>query len=346
MNRNPSITEAPFGSVEGKAVTAYTITNITGMQVSIIDYGATIIKIITKDKDGVAGNVILGFNSVEGYIKNGVQYFGSIVGRFCNRIANASFILDGKEYKLAANAGLHHLHGGIKGFDKAIWQVEKQPENNSIKLAYLSKDGEEGYPGNLQVEVKYTLTNNNAVIIEYVAKTDMATPVNLTNHCYFNLSAGKLPDVLNHILYINAQQFTPPLFGSDISKLTIIEKDSPLDFSIAKKIGTDINKLADNYDHNMVLEKDNAIAAELYDPSSGRLMEVFTTEPCLQLYSGNFLHNTVIDGAERQMFNKHGAICLETQHFPNSPNEPDYPNTILRPGSIYRQKTEYKFSTR
>lgn len=344
MNTTAGITEAPFGKVEGKAVTAYTITNANGMQVVVINYGATITKIITKDKDGIAGNVILGFNSIEGYIKNGPQYFGSIVGRFCNRIANARFILDGKEYKLAANAGINHLHGGINGFDKAFWQVEKQPDNNSIKLSYLSKDGEEGYPGNLHVEVIYKLTDNNAVVIDYTAKTDKATPVNLTNHCYFNLSAGKSPDILNHDLQINAYQYTPPLFGSDAAMLTAIEKNRPLDFSLSKKTGRDINKLADNYDHNMVLDKAVDKAAELYDPATGRLMEVFTTEPCLQLYTGNYLQNTVIDKADRQSFIKHGAVCLEAQHFPNSPNEPSYPTTILRPGSVYRQTTEYKFS--
>lgn len=344
MNMIAGITEASFGKVDGKAVTAYTINNNNGMQVVVINYGATITKIITKDNEGIAGNVILGFNSVEGYLKTGLQYFGSIVGRFCNRIANASFILDDKEYQLAANAGTNHLHGGIKGFDKALWQVEKQPDNNSIKLSYLSKDGEEGYPGNLHVEVIYNLTNSNALIIDYTAHTDKATPVNLTNHCYFNLSAGKSPDILNHDLQINAYNFTPPLFGSDAALLTAIEKDSPLDFSLSKKIGRDIDKLSDNYDHNMVLDKNADKAAELYDAATGRLMEVFTTEPCLQLYTGNFLQNAVIDDINRQNFIKHGAVCLEAQHFPNSPNEPTFPTTILRPGSIYRQTTEYRFS--
>lgn len=344
MNMIAGIAEAPFGKVEGKAVTAYTITNTNGMQITVINYGATITKIITKDKDDVYGNVILGFSSVKGYLKNGPQYFGSIVGRYCNRIANARFILDDKEYNLAANAGENHLHGGIKGFDKALWQVEKQPSGNSIKLSYLSKDGEEGYPGNLHVEVIYSLNNSNALVIDYTAHTDKATPVNLTNHCYFNLSAGKCSDVLNHDLKINALQYTPPLYGSDDAKLSAIEKGSPLDFSLSKKIGRDINKLADNYDHNMVLDKAADKAAELYDSASGRFMEVFTTEPCMQLYSGNFLQNTVIEDTDNRNFIKHGAVCLEAQHFPNSPNEPAFPSTILRPGSIYRQTTEYKFS--
>lgn len=337
------ITEIPFGSVDGKAVTAYTITNNNGMQVGIINYGASIIKIITKDKDGNDGNVIVGFNSVEGYIKNSVQYFGSTVGRFCNRIAHASFVLDGKEYKLAANANSHHLHGGIKGFDKAIWQVEKQTGSNSIKCTYLSRDGEEGYPGNLQVEVVFTVTDNNALLIEYTATTDKATPVNLTNHSYFNLSAGKTATVLNHSLYINAKKYSAPIFDTQAQGLKEIEKGSPLDFSISKKIGADIDMLSDNYDHNLVLEKTSGNDAELYDPASGRFMEVITTEPCLQLYSGNFLHNTVSDD-DRKKYIKHGAVCLEAQHFPNSPNEPSYPNTILRPGELYRQKTEYRFS--
>lgn len=337
------ITEIPFGSVDGKAVTAYTITNNNGMQVGIINYGATIIKIITKDKDGNDGNVIVGFNSVEGYIKNSVQYFGSTVGRFCNRIANAHFVLDGKEYKLAANAGGHHLHGGIKGFDKAIWQVDKQTGSNSIKCTYLSKDGEEGYPGNLQVEVFFTVANNNALLIEYTATTNKATPLNLTNHSYFNLSAGKTATVLNHNLYINAKKYSVPIFDTQAQGIKEIEKGSPLDFSISKKIGADIDKLSDNYDHNFVLEKNPGTDAELYDPATGRFMEVITTEPCLQLYSGNFMQNTIADDGNKSYI-KHGAVCLEAQHFPNSPNEPSYPNTILRPGEVYRQKTEYRFS--
>ncbi|MEO6253150.1 MAG: aldose epimerase family protein [Ferruginibacter sp.] len=339
------ITESWFGDLEIKTVTAYTITNANGVQVTVINYGATITRIITPDKNGTAGNVIIGFDSLEGYLQNGHQYFGAIIGRYCNRIANAHFSLDGKEYYLAANDKTSSLHGGWKGFDKVYWHIEKQDEN-SLKLTWLSKDGEEGYPGNLHIELTYTLNNNNELIMDYSAHTDKATPVNLTSHCYFNLSAGKDPTILDHELTIFADQYTTG-FNETVTAAPIVSlKNTPLDFRVSKKIRKDIDKLPDGYDHNMVLNNPGGKAAVLYDPDSGRLMEVFTSEPGLQFYSGNFLGMTVTNGTDQSKYMKHAALCLEAQHYPDSPNETSFPNTILRPGEIYRQTTVYKFSVK
>ncbi|MEO7307963.1 MAG: aldose epimerase family protein [Ferruginibacter sp.] len=338
------ITEAWFGDIENKTVTAYTITNINGVQVTIINYGATITRIITPDKNGTAGNVIIGFDSLEGYLQNGHQYFGAIIGRYCNRIANAQFSLDGKEYHLAVNDKTTSLHGGWKGFDKVYWQIEKQDES-SLKLTYLSKDGEEGYPGNLHVELIYTLNIDNELIIDYSGHTDKATPVNLTSHCYFNLSAGKDPTILDHELTIFADHYTTGLNESAAAPIASL-KNTPLDFRVSKKTGKDIGKLPDGYDHNMVLNSPGGKAAVLYDPASGRLMEVFTTEPGLQFYSGNFLGMTITNTTDQSKYIKHAALCLEAQHYPDSPNETLFPNTILRPGEIYRQTTVYKFSVK
>ncbi len=339
------ITETYFGEFENKAISAYTITNANGVEVTVINYGATITKIITPDKNGTAGNVILGFDSLEGYLQNGHQYFGAIIGRYSNRIYNAGFTLDEKEYHLAANDKTASLHGGYKGFDKVWWDIEK-PDESSLKLTYLSKDGEEGYPGNLHVELIYTLNNDNELIIDYCGYTDKSTPINLTSHCYFNLSAGKEPTILDHELKIFADQYTTMFYDSVSGGPYASLKNTPLDFSNTKKIRQDINKLPGGYDHNMVLKKPGNKATELYDPASGRFMEMFTTEPGLQFYSGNFLDRTVTNKTDNDKFIKHAALCLEAQHYPNSPNEPLFPNTILKPGEIYRQTTVYKFSVK
>lgn len=339
-----SITEKHFGIFEGKEVTAYTISNANGMEVVVINYGATITAIITPDKNGLAGNVILGFDSLDGYLQNGHQYIGAIVGRYCNRIANARFSVDGTIYQLANNGNNNSLHGGHKGFDKVWWNIEKQEEDGSLKLTYLSKDGEEGYPGNLAIELIYTLTSDNRLIIDLTAHTDKPCPVNLTSHCYFNLAAGKEPLILDHELRILADRYTVVNEESIPTGQLAFVKNTPLDFSTAKKIGTDINDLPNGYDHNLLLNDPNGKAAELYDPVSGRFMEMFTTEPGLQFYSGNFLHKTITGAVDAAKYVKHAALCLEAQHFPNSPNEPSFPNTILRPGETYRQTTVYKFS--
>lgn len=343
----PTITERPFGNFNGEAVTEYTLINSNGMQVSILNYGGTVTKIITKDKDGKDGDVILGYDSLSGYLQKGNPYFGCLVGRYGNRIAKGKFTLDGKTYTLATNNNGQSLHGGLKGFDKVMWKAEKQPGDSSLKLTYLSKDGEEGYPGNLSVEVIYTLTSNNGLKIDYSATTDKATPINLTNHCYFNLSAGKDSTILDHELMIRADKFTEvDSVLIPTGKLPEV-KGTPMDFTTAKKIGKDIDSVKGGYDHNWVLNKTgNSLesVATLYHPASGRFMEVFTTEPGLQFYSGNFLDGTLTNTKHNQKYVLHAGLCLETQHFPDGPNQPSFPNSILKPGEKYSQTSLYVFS--
>ena len=343
---NQGITEKPFGNFESNPVTEYTITNKNGMQVSVLNYGATITKIFTNDKEGIAGNVLAGFDSFDEYLQNGNQYNGSIVGRYCNRIGNARFELDGKEYLLAKNNKDNSLHGGIKGFDKVCWTLQKQDSTNSLVLSYLSKDGEEGFSGNMNVEVVYTLTDNNELKIDYSAQTDKSSPVNLTSHCYFNLSAGKVRTILDHELCIFADKYTILNSASIPTGELASVKNGRLDFTSAKKIGKDIYSFPGGYDINFVLNEPGGKAVELYDPVSGRFMEMYTTEPGLQFYSGNMFRkiNNEKDSAEVQI--EHAALCLEAQHFPDSPNKPTFPNTILRPGETYRQTTVYKFSVK
>jgi len=342
------IMKTSFGNYESKQVTEYTLTNGNGVQVSIINYGGTVTKIIVPDKDEKMGDVVLGFDSLTGYLQKGDPYFGSLVGRYANRIANAKFTLDGKEYSLAGNDHGNSLHGGNKGFDKVWWQIEKKSDS-SLVLTYNSKDGEEGYPGNLNVQVVYTLSSDDALRIDYTATTDKATPVNLTNHCYFNLSAGKDPTIENHELWLNADKFTPVndqlIPTGEIADV----KNTPMDFTSTKKIGRDIQQVKEGYDHNWVLNKNGSAlekVASLYDPGSGRFMEVFTTEPGLQFYSGNFLDGTLTGTKGQTKYGLHGALCLEAQHFPNSPNQSSFPNTILKPGDQYQQTTIYKFSVK
>jgi aldose 1-epimerase len=343
------ITEKSFGTFNGEAVTEYTLTNANGMQVGIINYGGTVTKILTKDKAGNFGDVVLGFDSIAGFTQKGNPFFGALIGRYGNRIAKGKFTLDGATYTLAAYNNGQALHGGLKGYDKVMWKAEKQPGDSSLKLTYLSKDGEEGYPGNLTIEVIYTLTADNGLKIDYAATTDKATPVNLTNHAYFNLSAGKDSTILDHELMLKADKFTevdsvliptgklPPVNGT------------PMDFTVAKKIGKEIDSVKGGYDHNWVLNKTgNALEsiATLYHAGSGRLMEVFTTEPGIQFYSGNFLDGTLTNTKGGQKYVKHAALCLETQHFPDSPNQPTFPNTILKPGEKYAHTSLYKFSVK
>jgi aldose 1-epimerase len=344
-----SITEKSFGSFNNEAVTEYTLTNAAGMQVSIINYGGTVTKIITKDKDGKDGDVILGYDSLSGYLQKGNPYFGCLVGRYGNRIAKGKFTLDGKTYTLATNNNGQSLHGGIKGYDKVMWKAEKQTGDSSLKLTYLSKDGEEGYPGNLSIEVIYTLTADNALKIDYAATTDKATPVNLTNHCYFNLSAGKDSTILNHELMLAADKFTEvDSVLIPTGKLPDV-KNTPMDFTVAKKIGKEIDAVKGGYDHNWVLnKKGNALESitTLYHAASGRFMEVFTTEPGMQFYSGNFLDGTLTNTKNKQKYVLHAGLCLETQHFPDGPNQPSFPNTILKPGEKYTHTSMYKFSVK
>jgi aldose 1-epimerase len=343
------ITEKAFGNFEGKAVKEYTLTNANGMQVGIINYGGTITKIITADKHGNNADVVTGFEYLDGFLQKGVPYFGALIGRYGNRIANSTFNLDGKTYTLAANNNGNNLHGGNKGYDKVYWTIEKLAGDSSLKLNYLSKDGEEGFPGNLNIVVVYTLSADNMLTIQYKATTDKATPVNLTSHAYFNLSGGKDTTILAHELMINGDNYTPvneQLIPT--GKLDSV-KGGAMDFTASKLIGKDINKVAGGYDHNWVLNKNGKtleMVAKLYHPASGRQMEVFTTEPGLQFYSGNFLDGTLTNTKGDIKYIKHGALCLEAQHFPDSPNQPSFPSTILKSGETYTQTTAYKFSTK
>lgn len=349
QNQNKvGITEKPFGNYEGQAITEYTITNAKGMQLSIINYGGTITKLMAPDKNGKMGDVVLGYDSLSGYLQRGNPYFGALIGRYGNRIGNAKFTLDGQTYTLDKSDGRNSLHGGFKGYDKVVWTAEKQGDN-SLKLTYHSKDGEGGYPGNLDVTVVYTLEADNAVKIDYTATTDKATPVNLTNHAYYNLSAGIDSTILNEELQINADKYTPVDAGLIPTGEIADVKGTPFDFTSSKPIGRDIEQVKGGYDHNWVLNKSGnelSKAATVYDPTSGRVMEVYTTEPGIQFYTGNFLNGTLKNTKGGAKYVKHASICLETQHFPDSPNKPNFPSTILKPGETYKSTTVYKFSSK
>ena len=343
-----TITEKPFGNYYNAPVTEYTLTNSSGMQASILNYGGTITKLMVPDRNGKMGDVVLGFETFGGYMQKKDPYIGALVGRYANRIANAKFTMDGKTYKLAPNNFGNSLHGGNVGFDKVIWNTEKIGDS-SLKLTYQSKDGEEGYPGNLNVQVIYTLGADNSLKIDYTATTDQATPVNLTNHSYFNLSAGKDSTVLDHVLKLDADKYTPVNDQLIPTGQIANVKGTPLDFTTPKPIGKDMGSVKGGFDHNWILNKRGTElqeAATVYDPGSGRYMEVLTTQPGIQFYSGNFLNGDLQLTKEGQIYIPHSGLCLETQHYPDSPNEPSFPNTILRPGETYRQTTVYKFSVK
>ncbi len=333
-----------WGEFDGKKISLYTLTNDKGNVVTITNYGGAVTSFVTPDKNGNKSSIIIGFDSLQPYLQN-PPYFGALIGRYGNRIGDAKFSLDGKQYTLAANNGKNHLHGGLKGFDKVVWDASVADSSTpSLTLKYLSKDGEEGYPGNLNVTVQYTLTNDNELKIEYNATTDKATPVNLTNHSYFNLTGDVSNTILNHTLMIDADHYTPV----DTSLIPTGEiksvKGTPFDFTTAKKIGRDIDQVPGGYDHNWVLnKKDSSLqkVAELTDSVSGRTMDVYTTQPGLQFYTGNFLDGTFINRGGTPL-KLHTALCLETQHFPDSPNKPNFPTTILQPGERYHSVTMYK----
>jgi aldose 1-epimerase len=344
-----SISERPMGTFEGIAVTEYTVSNPQGMRLSFMNYGGTVTKIIVPDRNSKPTDVVLGFDSLPGYLQKEDPYFGSLIGRYGNRIAKGRFQLNGQEYQLATNNNGNSLHGGLKGFDKVIWTVEKGAGDSSAILTYRSKDGEEGYPGNLDVKVTYTLTANNEFRIEYSAVTDKDTPVNLTNHAYFNLSSGEADDILSHELRIDANKFTE-VDSLLIPTGTLATVDNgPMDFRTPKLIGRDINAVAGGFDHNWVLNNYNGVlrnVATLYYPPNGIQMDVLTTEPGLQFYSGNFLDGTLQQTKNGRKYPLHGALCLEAQHYPDSPNQPDFPSTILKPGETYSQTTVYAFSVK
>ncbi len=343
-----SITEKEFGNYYNAPVKEYALTNSSGMEVDILNYGGTITKLLVPDRNGKMGDVVLGFENFSGYMQKNDPYIGALVGRYANRIANAKFTLDGKEYKLAPNNFGNSLHGGNVGFDKVIWNVEKIGDS-SLKLTYQSKDGEEGYPGNLNAQVIYTLGPDNSLKIDYTATTDKPTPVNLTNHSYFNLSAGKDSTIVDHVLQLNADKYTPVNDQLIPTGQIADVKGTPLDFTTAKAIGKDIDKVKGGFDHNWILSKSGdglQEAATVYDPGSGRYMEVFTTQPGIQFYSGNFLNGSLQLTKQGQIYIPHAGLCLETQHYPDSPNQPSFPGTILKPGETYKQTTVYKFSVK
>ena len=336
-----------FGTTpEGKEVYKYTMKNRAGMEVDIITYGAIVTAIRVPDRNHEPGDVVLGFDSLDGYLGNH-PYFGAMVGRFCNRIGQARFELDGRIFHLTANEGANQLHGGKKGFDRKLWTAytSKTPDQVSLYLGYESPDGEEGYPGALLVEVEYSLNDQNELGIACRAKTDKPTHVNLTNHSYFNLNNCRGP-VYGHVLMIAAGHFTELDRNSIPTGRVLPVESTPFDFRLSTEIGERILEIEPGYDINYVLadkSRDLTRVAALYDPASGRTMEVLTTLPGMQLYTSNYLDG--IPGKEGIRYEKHGAVCLETQFFPDAPNKPEFPSTVLRPGEEFSAVTVYRFSS-
>lgn len=349
------IERRPYGEVEGNAVDLYTLTNANGLEMRVTNYGGIVVSCMVPDRAGHTEDIVLGYNQLEGYVKNN-PYFGCIVGRYGNRIAQAKFTLEGQEYTLAQNDGENNLHGGIKAFDKVVWDARARMGDERVGVAfqYRSQDGEEGFPGNLDVTVTYTLTNDDAFRIDYFATTDKTTVVNLTNHSHWNLAGEGSGDILGHELMLNADHFTPVDEGLIPTGIETIE-GTPFDFRIPTAIGARIDNddeqlnFGKGYDQNWVLNKEQegamTLAATVYEPQTGRFMEVFTTEPGIQFYTGNFLDGTVI-GKSGKAYESRNAFCLETQHYPDSPNNPDFPSVVLKPGEEYKTATIYKFSTK
>jgi aldose 1-epimerase len=346
------VTRAPFGTTrDGKGVEIYTLTNSHGVEMRVITYGGIITSLKVPDRSGHLGDIVLGFDTLDGYLKD-PPYFGALIGRYGNRIAKGQFTLDGKTFKLATNNGPNHLHGGVKGFDKVVWNAVPGSDANSVSvtLSRRSPDGEEGYPGNLQATVRYTLTDKNELAIDYRATTDQATPVNLTQHSYFNL-ADDANDILGHELTIHASRYTP-VDDTLIPTGELAAVDgTPFDFRKATAIGARITvdnvqlKNGRGYDHNWVLDRSGSgllLAARVVDPKSGRTLDVATTEPGLQFYSGNFLDGT-ITGKSGRVYGHRTGLCLETQHYPDSPNHSNFPSPILRPGQTYSSQTVFTF---
>jgi aldose 1-epimerase len=331
---------------------SYVLTNADGMKMEVTNFGGRIVSLFAPDKNGKMEDVVLGYDSLKQYL-TGNLYFGAMIGRYGNRIAKGKFSLDGKDYQLALNNGANSLHGGPTGFHNVYWKIVPS-DDKSLRMAYYSKNGEESYPGNLDVIVTYTLTDKNEVVIDYEATTDQETIVNLTHHSFFNLAGAGQGDVLDHEMTINADDFTPVDGGliptGELKKV----KGTPFDFAISHKIGERINqpdeqlKFGKGYDHNWVLRKKSnefSLAATVVEPVSGRVMEVWTTEPGLQFYSGNFLSGKDI-GKGNKVYPFRSAFCLEAQHFPDSPNHPNFPSTGLKPGETYKQRTVYRFFTK
>jgi aldose 1-epimerase len=347
------VQKSTYGKLpDGTVIDLYTLTNAKGVVAKIITYGAIMTELHVPDRNGKLGDIVLGFDNLDQYLA-GHPFFGSTIGRVANRIAKGKFTLDGKSYTVATNNGPNHLHGGLKGFDKVVWQAEPvaTTKGASVKFTYLSRDGEEGYPGNLAVTVVYTLTDNNELRIDYTATTDQATPVNLTNHSYFNLAGAAAGDILGHEVMLAANRYTPV----DATLIPTGElapvKGTVMDFTKPMPIGSRIKQLTNDpqgYDHNYVLNsggKKLALAARVYEPKTGRVLEIRTTEPGLQFYTGNFLDGT-LKGKDGVVYKQHYAFCLEADHFPDSINQPSFPSAVLRPGQTFKQTTIHKFSTK
>ena len=360
-----SVRREPFGTTDrGEAVSVYTLRNAHGIEVRAINYGGIIVSLKVPDRNGRVDDVVLGHDSLEQY-ERASPYFGAIIGRYGNRIARGRFTLEGRTYTLATNNGHNHLHGGVKGFDKVVWDVAtfERPDSVGLVFRYTSPDGEEGYPGTLRATVTYTLTEGNELIFDYHATTDRATPVNLTQHSYFNLAGDGSGDILRHVVTLNADHFTP--VDSTLIPTGEIRSvaGTPFDFRTPTPIGARIEqddeqlRYGRGYDHNFVLNTGGkggtggtrgegaalTLAARVYEPTTGRVMEIYTTEPGLQFYSGNFLDGT-LRGKKGVVYRHRYGFAMETQHFPDSPNKPDFPSVILRPGEEYRSRTIYRFS--
>lgn len=345
QEQNKEFITEEFGTMDdGSPVQLFTLENANGMEVSVTNYGGIVTSIKVPDKNGNIENVVLGFDDLEQY-KSGHPFFGAIAGRYANRIAKGRFELNGEVYELATNDGENHLHGGVEGFDKKRWSAEVNEEENSVTLSYLSPDGEEGYPGNLDVEVTYTLTDDNELQIDYHATTDQSTVVNLTNHSYFNLSGDPSEGILDHLLTINADRYTPVDEGLiPTGELHPVE-GTAFDFTQPETVGARIDSIPPGYDHNYVLNNpDSGLRkiATVEHQQSGRIMEVYTDQPGVQLYTGNFLDGSLRD-RQGNPIEQYAALCLETQTFPDSPNQPDFPSPVLNPGDTYETTTIYQF---
>lgn len=349
--RQMSANKESFGKTpDGKQVDLYTLTNTSGIRARITSFGAILVSLEVPDRNGNLADITLGFDKLDGYLGEH-PYFGAIVGRYANRIGKAAFKLDGVEYKLAANNDVNHLHGGIKGFDKKVWRLEDvgvEGGGAMVKMSYISEDGEEGYPGNLACSVTYTLTEDDKLKISYEAETDKKTVVNLTNHSYFNLAGQGAGDILSHELMLNADKYTVVDEGLIPTGENRSVKDTPMDFTTPMTIGSRIGQVEGGYDHNYVLNSGGgtlALAAKVYEPTSGRAMEVHTDQPGVQFYTGNFLDGSVT-GKAGKVYQKNYGFCLETQHFPDSPNKPDFPSVVLHPGQKYTTETVLRFYTK
>jgi aldose 1-epimerase len=350
------ISREPFGEVEGRLIDRFTLANRHGLRVEVLTYGGIIRAIWVPDRDGQLANVSLGFADLAGYLDYNDPYFGCIAGRYANRIARGFFTLDGETYQLPTNDGSNHLHGGIRGFDKRVWDAEEIREDGAagVQLAYVSADGEEGYPGTLPAAVRYRLDDDNRLRIDYRAESNHPTIINLTNHTYWNLAGEGTGSVEDHVLWLAASRYTPVDASlTPTGELSLVE-GTPFDFTTPTAIGARLREghpqllIGRGYDHNVVLDRapgDTALieAASLRDPDSGRVLTIWTTEPGIQLYSGGYLDGTLV-GASGRTYRQGDGVALETQHFPDSPNQPHFPSTVLRPGETYASTTLFAFS--